>query len=437
MSLLLNALDSARALQPDQHSGGASDADGAADGPALVLEPIAQQASSPLEIASSRDAPDAAALTPVRAPARTEVRTGPGSTIGHTRMQAVPAVMLGAAAIALAYGLYLYVQIYHPGWLQAGFWRSEPTPAAHLAAPVVPDGLHARSAEPIAAQASPSSEPTTQASAATVPAIPELAAGLPSVLPQPAAKPDHAPARPAATATKRERPLRADRKPVQHAPALPKSNDSDAASTADAAPVFQEAPAIRRSDTAADVSALNAWRALQSGRHADALRLYRLALETDPKDVHVLLGLAAAHVALAMPDAAQDLYRQVLELEPGNVAARANLIALQTEAGDESSGDEISDLIARQPSDFLYALLGQIHARQQRWPQAQEAFFEALQLQPSDAGHAYNLAVALEHLGQPTLARDYYRRALESGESRVDLDRARIMQRIAHLDHDR
>lgn len=200
----------------------------------------------------------------------------------------------------------------------------------------------------------------------------------------------------------------------------------------DATPVFQEAPAIGRSDAVAGVSALNAWHALRSGRYAEALHLYQAALDDDPKNVHALLGLAAI-----MPDAAQALYRQVLELEPGNVAARANLIALQIEAGIEPSEGEISELITRQPSDFLYALLGHVHARQQRWPQAQEAFFEALQLQPSDAGHAYNLAVSLEHLGQRAPALDYYRRALGTGESRADLNHAHIMQRIAHLSHDR
>jgi tetratricopeptide (TPR) repeat protein len=92
-------------------------------------------------------------------------------------------------------------------------------------------------------------------------------------------------------------------------------------------------------------------------------------------------------------------------------------------------------LIAREPSAPLYFNLGNVHAEQGQWPQAQQAYFQAHNLDPRNPDYAYNLAVGLEHLGQQKIALDYYRKALQlaTDKGAVNFDTARIQARIAQL----
>ena len=53
----------------------------------------------------------------------------------------------------------------------------------------------------------------------------------------------------------------------------------------------------------------------------------------------------------------------------------------------------LKQLIAREPSAYLYFTLGNIYADQNRWPDAQQAYFQAHHLQPDNPDYAYNLAV--------------------------------------------
>ena len=55
-----------------------------------------------------------------------------------------------------------------------------------------------------------------------------------------------------------------------------------------------------------------------------------------------------------------------------------------------------------------------MYGSQQRWIEAQSAYFTALQYKPDDPNYAYNLAVSLEHMQKPQTAVTFYRRALEN-----------------------
>ena len=75
-----------------------------------------------------------------------------------------------------------------------------------------------------------------------------------------------------------------------------------------------------------------------------------------------------------------------------------------------------------------------MYGNQQRWSEAQSAYFNALQLAKTDPDYAYNLAVSLEHLGKPEAAIAYYQRALvNSRDTRANFDRQRVRQRIEVL----
>ena len=65
---------------------------------------------------------------------------------------------------------------------------------------------------------------------------------------------------------------------------------------------------------------------------------------------------------------------------------------------------------------MLHFTLGNQLAQQGRWAEAQQEYFKAFAAEPDNADFAYNLAVSLDHLRQPRLALEYYRRALALAE---------------------
>ena len=67
---------------------------------------------------------------------------------------------------------------------------------------------------------------------------------------------------------------------------------------------------------------------------------------------------------------------------------------------------------------MLQFTLGNQYAQQGRWAEAQQAYFRAFTADPDNPDFAYNLAVSLDHLRQPKLALEYYRRALALAEKR-------------------
>jgi tetratricopeptide (TPR) repeat protein len=94
-------------------------------------------------------------------------------------------------------------------------------------------------------------------------------------------------------------------------------------------------------------------------------------------------------------------------------------------------------LIGRDPSSaFLYFTLGNTYIDQARWPDAQQAFFQAHHLQPDNPDYAYNLAVALEHIGQSKAALEYYRRAvlLAAAKGRSNFSPAAAQARVSKLE---
>ena len=57
-------------------------------------------------------------------------------------------------------------------------------------------------------------------------------------------------------------------------------------------------------------------------------------------------------------------------------------------------------------------------------------------MQPDNPDYAYNLAVALEHIGQPKVALDYYRRALQlaTAKGRANFSLTSAEERIGKLE---
>lgn len=171
-----------------------------------------------------------------------------------------------------------------------------------------------------------------------------------------------------------------------------------------------------------------------AGHWAQAERAYRDALADEPGNRDAHFGLAALALRAGAPDTARMHYRELLRRNPKDAGAYAALAELDGHR-DADSVSELKLRLAEQPqSAQLHFTLGNLYAAQQRWPQAQQAYFEAQRLALDNPDYAFNLAVSLEHIGQPRLAVDYYRRALQlraRHTGQFDPDAAR--QRIALL----
>ena len=184
-----------------------------------------------------------------------------------------------------------------------------------------------------------------------------------------------------------------------------------------------------------DPTLMKAYEALQQGDLALARNLYEQVLLAEPRSIDALLGLGAIAWKEGRIEEAGQHYQRVLELEPRNAYAQAGLIAIIGGADPQASESRLKQLIAREPSAFLYFTLGNLYADQGQWPGAQQAYFQAYQFQPDNPDYAFNLAVGLEHIGQTRHALDYYRKALDLSfrKGRANFDQNLVIQRVGQL----
>ena len=178
----------------------------------------------------------------------------------------------------------------------------------------------------------------------------------------------------------------------------------------------------------------SAYDALQAGRLEAARAHYQRVLQQEPRNLDALLGQAAIEARMGQASEAGRLYLRVLEAEPGNLYAQAGFLGLMGGADPAGSEARLKQLLASQPAAFLYFALGNLYAGHGRWPEAQQAYFQAFHLEPASADHAYNLAVSLDQLNQPRQALDYYKQALMLSRGRsASFDVRALEARISQL----
>ncbi|MHB8983652.1 tetratricopeptide repeat protein, partial [Thiobacillus sp.] len=174
-----------------------------------------------------------------------------------------------------------------------------------------------------------------------------------------------------------------------------------------------------------------AYAAYRRGAVDEALHLYTRAANAAPS-VDALLGLAAIAGVQKREADAQRLYQRVLDLDPRNATAQAALLDLLGSTDDGAAESRLKRLLEREPSPHLYQTLGNLYAGQNRWGDAQAAYFEAYRGAPDNADYAYNLAVSLDQLRQHPAALTYYAKALALGGAHR-FDRAQAEARVQQL----
>ncbi len=328
---------------------------------------------------------------------------------------------LGAAIVfAIGYGTYVYIQVSNPGLM-----RRSPPPPSPLATLALPPAPEAQAASRVSGL--PAVEPSPVGALPVTSAVVETS-------------------KPAAVRPREPAPNRLRRSVPPETQAVVRSEDESGLETVEIPSSLPLAAAEARRDdisvrrqaagaTPVNATLLSAYEALQAGDYARARTLYQEVLGDEPRNIDALLGLAAISWKQGRFDEAGGYYGRVLEADPRNSHAQAGLIAMLGGADPVAAESRLKQLIAREPSAFLYFTLGNLYAEQGQWPSAQQAYFQAHQLSPENADYAFNLAVGLEHLSQPKLALDYYRKALDLSfkRGRANFDQNLVIQRVGQL----
>lgn len=179
----------------------------------------------------------------------------------------------------------------------------------------------------------------------------------------------------------------------------------------------------------------NAYQTLREGRTDLALSQYQRILSAEPNNIDALLGLASIAAKQGRAEQSAKYYVRVLELDPKNAAAQAGLIGFMGKTDPASSEFRLKQLLQNQPAAFLFFALGNLHAGQSLWPSAEQAYFQAFQMEPGNPDYAFNLAVSLEHLNQTRQALSFYQQTLKlmQANGSTHFDKRVLLERINQL----
>ncbi len=178
-----------------------------------------------------------------------------------------------------------------------------------------------------------------------------------------------------------------------------------------------------------------AYQAYQDKNYQQAEQFYRQVLRRYPNNRDAMLGLAA--IALYQGDrrVAHYYYSRIVKTNPGDKVAILAIQALNGEQYQLKNGSQIKQWLQSDNSSApLHFALGNQHAANARWKEAQQAYFEAYRLQPKNADFVFNLAISLDQLGLRKKALEYYLLAKTlSVNSTAQFSSSRIDRRINQL----
>lgn len=154
---------------------------------------------------------------------------------------------------------------------------------------------------------------------------------------------------------------------------------------------------------------LQAYQAYTRGDYQTARTLYEKLLTRLPRNRDARLGLAAIALKKGDNNRAKYHYRQILELNPMDPAARTALAGLDNAGDIDRDASEIKHWLQTNRNDAaMQFVLGNRYALAEQWSKAQQAYFQAYENSPENADYAFNLAISLEQLNKPDLAIKYY-----------------------------
>lgn len=220
--------------------------------------------------------------------------------------------------------------------------------------------------------------------------------------------------------------------------APPRVQRKEAVAAPAARSVAETSPAIRLTRTRPEVDPglLRGHASLQRGELETARREFEQAVQRDRNNTDALLALATIAQSQGRTGDAETLRQRALVANPGDPATQAAILGGKAaEADPQGTESRLKSLLSAQPeSAALNFALGNLYSRQGRWPEAQQAYFNAVAVDGDNPDYLFNLAVSLDHLRQARLAGQHYRLALEAAARRpAAFDRTQVERRLGEL----
>lgn len=186
------------------------------------------------------------------------------------------------------------------------------------------------------------------------------------------------------------------------------------------------------------LAAYNAW---QTGQLAQSEQLYRQILEKQPQQRDAMLGMLAVSQVNGSDQSVVEGYAQQLRrLYPQDKEVRFATGRVLGELSSSPATETELKLAQRSSDNAAEASyrLGLFYVEQQRWAEAQAAFFEAVNRSPLQADYRLNLAISYDQLGKQRLALEHYQAALaQAGSVLAKSDQNMILERVAYLQSQR
>jgi len=158
----------------------------------------------------------------------------------------------------------------------------------------------------------------------------------------------------------------------------------------------------------------DAYTAFHNEDYRKSESLYQKVKNREPNNRDALLGLAAIGIKEKRFEYSRQKYQYLLKLNPRDSLAIAGMSSIENRVDPQLNESQLKFMLKQQPdSAHLYFALGSQYSAQNKWAEAQSAFFSAWSAENKNADYAYNLAVSLDHLDKKKQALDFYQLSLK------------------------
>ncbi|RIX40695.1 MAG: tetratricopeptide repeat protein [Rhodocyclales bacterium GT-UBC] len=167
-----------------------------------------------------------------------------------------------------------------------------------------------------------------------------------------------------------------------------------------------------------------------------AKRDYEQSLLRDPNNINSLIALGSIAQHQGRQTEAEQFFQRAITSNPADPIAQAALLnGSASKIDPQTAESRIKTLLANQPESApLNFALGNLYARQGRWGEAQQHYFNAVAGEADNPDYLFNLAVSLDQIRQERLAANHYKLALEAAQKRPSaFDPIEVRKRLNQL----